>query len=362
MQGAGRAPVLEAIRGARGGFHVIGVTSVPCSRLSARLRPRAIRYPLPAEPRAESRDPRRPGCSRASGGSILQRRVDTPRPWDIGTGVQGYAWDAARPRAVLLLQHGFGEYAERYVQRYNALIPRLLEIGISIHAFDLEGHGRSPGRRALTDVERAVSDHLAARRKLEAQPLPLFLLGHSLGGTVTATSVVREPRGVEGVILSSAALYVRSNALTRAAAALVAAIAPAFPLVRLDPAGISHDPEQVRAFVEDPLVYHGRMPARLAASILFTGRDNWARYREWRVPTLVLHGTADTFTDPEGSRRLVSAIASRDKTLHLVEGGYHELLNDTERDETLRVILTWLERRLPCGDGGSVLSASRRPA
>jgi acylglycerol lipase len=287
--------------------------------------------------------------------------VKTPRPWDIGTGVQGYAWDAPRPRAALPLQHGFGEYAERYVDRYSALIPRLLDIGISVYAFDLQGHGRSPGRRALTDVERAVADHLAARRTLETQPLPVFLLGHSLGGIVTATSVVRDPRGVEGVILSSAALYVRSNVLTRAVARLLAAIAPTFPLVRLDAAGISRDPEQVRAFAQDPLVYHGRMPARLAASILFAGRGNWARYPEWRVPTLVLHGTADSFTDPEGSRRLVSAIASRDKTLHLVEGGYHELLNDSERDETLRVVLTWLEHRLP-RDGGGVLSASRRRA
>jgi acylglycerol lipase len=269
------------------------------------------------------------------------------RPWDIGTGVHGYTWDAPQPRAALLLQHGFGEYAERYVQRYNALIPRLLGVGISVYAFDLKGHGRSPGRRAVTDVERAVTDHLAARRKLAAQPLPVFLFGHSLGGTVTAASVIREPRGAHGVILSSAALQVKSNPLTRTFARLLAAVAPAFPLVRLDPAGISRDPEQVRAYAEDPLVYHRRMPAGLAASILFTGRDNWARYPQWQVPTLVIHGTADTFTDPAGSRRFISAIAAQDKTLHLVDGGYHELLNDTERDDTLQVVLTWLERRSP---------------
>jgi acylglycerol lipase len=269
------------------------------------------------------------------------------RPWDIGTGVQGYAWDAPRARAVLLLQHGFGEYAERYVHRYTGLIPRLLDIGLSVYAFDLEGHGRSPGRRAVTDVERGVSDHLAARRKLTAQPLPIFLFGHSLGGIVTATSVLREPGGIQGVIVSSGALYVKSNALTRAVAPLLARIAPALPLVRLPPSDLSRDPEQVRAFVEDPLAYHGRMPARLAASILSTSRTNWARYSEWRVPTLAIHGGADTFTDPEGSRRFISAIASRDKTLHLVEGGYHELLNDTERDTTLQVVLSWLEHRLP---------------
>jgi acylglycerol lipase len=270
----------------------------------------------------------------------------THSSWDIGTGVRGYAWDAPQPRAILLLQHGFGEYAERYVKWYSALIPRLLDIGVSVYAFDLEGHGRSPGRRALTDIERAVSDHLAARRKLAAQRLPIFLFGHSLGGIVTATSVLQQP-DVDGVILSSGALYVKSNAFVRALSPAIARIAPALPLVALNPRGISRDTEVVRAFMADPLIYHGAMPARLATSVLLTSEANWPRYSRWHAPTLAIHGTADTFTSPEGSRRLIAAIASQDATLHLVEGGYHELLNDTGREETLQVVLTWLEKRLP---------------
>jgi acylglycerol lipase len=277
-------------------------------------------------------------------------RSDPPRyqPWDIGTGVHGYAWNAARPRAVLLLQHGFAEYAEHYVEQYHALIPNLLDAGITVYAFDLRGHGRSPGRRGVVDVDRGVTDHLAARRKLAAQPLPIFLYGHSLGGIVTATSVVREPGGLAGVILSSATLHITSNPLTRMGVRLLAAVAPAFPLVRLNPAGISHEPEErLRAWAQDPLVFRGRFPAGCAAGALLASRANWTRYPQWQVPTLVFHGTADTFTEPEGSRRLIAAIGSRDKTLHLVEGGYHELLHDVKRDETLRVIMTWLEQRLP---------------
>jgi acylglycerol lipase len=268
-------------------------------------------------------------------------------PWDVGTGVRGYVWHAPGPRAVLLLQHGFGEYAQRYVEHYSALIPNLLNIGVSVYAFDLEGHGRSPGRRALTDVERAVADHLAARRKLDALPLPLFLLGHSLGGVVTATSVTRDPRNLRGVVLSSPALLVTANMLTRLLARAAAAVAPALPVRRLAPAGISRIAEQVELVKTDSLMYRGGMPARLAASVLFTSRGNWNLYPRWEAPTLVIHGTADTFTEPEGSRRFVATIASQDKTLHLVEGGYHELLNDVEGGETLRVLLAWLARRLP---------------
>ena len=247
---------------------------------------------------------------------------------------------------MLLLQHGFAEYAQRYVERYGALVPRLLELGVSVHAFDLWGHGRSPGRRVSTDVDRCVADHLAARARLAGQPLPVFLFGHSLGGIVTATSVVRDASNVAGVVLSSPALLVSANPLTRLFARLVSAAAPALPVKFLPPAGLSRIPEQVQAFVADPLIHHGGMPARLAASILFTSRDNWAQYPAWRAPTLVLHGTADTFTEPEGSRRFVEAIASPDKELHVVEGGYHELLNDVGAEETLGVVLYWLERRI----------------
>jgi acylglycerol lipase len=269
-----------------------------------------------------------------------------PRSWDVGTGVRGYIWEAPDPRAVLLLQHGFGEYSERYVERYSRLIPGLLKLGITVHAFDLEGHGRSPGRRGLTDVDRAVADHLAARRKLEAQALPIFLLGHSLGGIVTATSVVREPARLQGVILSSPALLVSVSALTRLFARVAAAVAPTLPARKLAPGGISRLAEELAHAAHDPMFYRGAMPAKLAASILFTSRANWPLYPGWTVPTLVTHGTADTFTEPEGSRRFIETIQSPDKTLHVVEGGYHELLNDIGAEDTLRVVLGWLDQRL----------------
>lgn len=284
---------------------------------------------------------------------MSQHTLHTPslryRPWDIGRSVKGYAWDASHPRAVMLLQHGFGEHAERYVYQYSALIPHLLNMGMSVYAFDLQGHGRSPGQRAVTDMETAVADHLAARHKLKAQSLPLFLMGHSLGGIVTATSVVRNQSDVQGVILSSPALLVKANVLTRLFARVAAVIAPTLSVRNLPSCGISRIPEQVQLMTEDPMVYHGGMPAKLAASVLFTSRSNWKRYPLWKVPTLVIHGTADIFTEPEGSQQFIASITSDDKTLHMVNGGYHELLNDIGREENLRLVLAWLEKRLTLG-------------
>ena len=273
------------------------------------------------------------------------------RPWDIGTGVRGYVWHAPEPRAVLLLQHGLDEYAWRYLAQYNALIPHLLHAGVSVYAFDAWGHGLSPGTRSVFDIGRAVEDHLSARRRLRAQPLPVFLLGHSLGGLLTAASVARDAGDLGGVILSSPALGLDSSAWVRAVVSAAAFLAPTLPapVPRRDVGGLTRIAERVRTATADPMFTPRRLRMLVAASALATASRTRERYPEWRVPTLVFHGTADTYTDPEGSREFYEAIGSADKTLHIVEGGYHELLNDTVGDEILRMVLAWLERRIPPG-------------
>jgi alpha-beta hydrolase superfamily lysophospholipase len=289
-------------------------------------------------------DPSEAALTWMSAGGLVR-----PELWDVGTGLTGYAWHAPAPRAAVLLQHGYGEHAHRFVHQYNRLIPHLLEMGLSVYAFDMWGHGHSPGIRGLVDVDRAVEDHLAARRLLAGQSLPVFLFGHSLGGLVTATSVVRDQAGVHGVILSAPALLYEEPAAKRIVARIGAFAAPTMPAPaeKIEPARLYRDAEHDGMYTDDPLVYHGAIPMLVASTVVETSRRNWARYPEWRVPVLALHGTDDILTDPRGSERLIEAVAAPDKTLHLVEGGYHEVLNDTDRDASLQVVLQWLEQRIP---------------
>jgi acylglycerol lipase len=265
--------------------------------------------------------------------------------WDIA-GLRGRCWRPDRPRAAVLLQHGYAEYADRYVERYNRLIPRLVERGFAVYAFDAPGHGRSPGPRGLADVDAIVEAHRAARRSLAGRPL--FLFGHSLGGLVTAASVARDPAGVTGVVLSAPALLIHANPVLRALAPLIARAAPTLGVQSpLDPSGISRDEAEVRRYATDPMLYRGPVPALLGASALAVSERTHLCYRDWRTSVLVLHGTDDLFTDPEGSRRFVDAIAAPDKRLVTVEGGRHELLNDWDRDAALAAILDWLDARAP---------------
>ncbi|MFT3728404.1 MAG: alpha/beta hydrolase [Terricaulis sp.] len=268
--------------------------------------------------------------------------------WDIGRGVAGYAWRTPGARCNLLLAHGFAEYAERYVTHYSQLIPQLNAAGFDVYAFDYNGHGRSPGTRGVCDLNVEVANHQAARRLLNAQNKPLFCFGHSLGGLVTAASVARDQSGVAAVVLSAPALLVEAPAHLRAIAGIFAAIAPGARLTPpIEASGLSRIPEEVAAYTSDPMVSDPRVPARTGATAIAVAEDAWTRYPNWTAPVLALHGEKDRATTAEGSKRFIAAIESADKRLELYPDGYHELLNDLDRDAALALILSWLNAHAP---------------
>lgn len=269
-------------------------------------------------------------------------------PWDFGRPLHGYAWRRPGARANLLLQHGFGEHAGRYVDHYSRLVPHLLDTGFNVFAFDAEGHGRSSGDRGLTCIRTAVDDHQVARDKLTTNGTPLYLFGHSLGGLITAASVAKDQRQVAGVILSAPALVIELNPLLKMVAGLVSSVAPAARLTpALDAAAISRDEAEVAAYCDDPLVCRSSPAAKLGATAVKVLEKAWKRFPDWQVPVLVIHGTDDRLTPYEGSRKFIETIAAEDKTLETYEGGYHELLNDFDRDKALSDVLSWLRARMP---------------
>lgn len=267
--------------------------------------------------------------------------------WDFGRKVHGYAWRATEPRANLILQHGLGEHAGRYVDHYSELVPHLIGLGFNVFAFDAEGHGRSPGPRGHTDLHRTVEDHLAAREAVAGGGLPLFLFGHSLGGLITAASVAQRQSGVDGVVLSAPALELDVSPALRIVAKVVSKVAPTARLTPpLEGGAISRVPEEVEAHEADPLVFRKSPTARLGASAMTVLDKAWRRFPDWQVPVLVLHGAADRLVPVEGSRRFIETVAADDSTLSLYQGGYHELLNDLDRKKALEEVLDWLSARL----------------
>ncbi|WP_045234153.1 alpha/beta hydrolase [Deinococcus pimensis] len=267
--------------------------------------------------------------------------------WDFGAGLHGLRVEPSGARAAVLLVHGYGEHSGRYAHVVDALARE----GLAVFTYDHRGHGRSGGPRALLRLSELVDDHVTARAWLrrERPDLAVFALGHSLGGLVTATSVLRDPRGLAGVVLSSPALMVGHTepAWRKRLARVLSGVLPGALVGRVEDGVLSRDPRSDEVFRADALNYSGPVKARSAYEMMAGGEAVLARLGSWRLPTLVIHGDADRLITIEGSRRFVAGITSEDRELWESPGGYHELFNDLEQEAAIRKVTDWISARVP---------------
>ena len=260
-----------------------------------------------------------------------------------GLGMQAREWVPAGPRrGLVVLVHGFDDHGGRYLHVGDALAAA----GFVLCSYDARGQGRSEGRWAYVDRYQQLMDDLGAFLDLATARhpgLPRFLYGHSMGGNEVLNYLLRRKPKLAGAVATSPwlELAVKPPAWQFTAARLAAALplAVAIP-TGMDPAGISHDPAVVKAYVADPCV-KGKITPRLLVSVLEAGQWALARAGELSVPLLLLHGDADQITAHGASQRFAQAAGSL-VTFRTWPGGFHELHNEPEKAEVLKVITDWL--------------------
>jgi len=167
------------------------------------------------------------------------------------------------------------------------------------------------------------------------------------GAIVTRYVLTRQPR-LRGVLLSGAALEVSKeiSPLLQRLSSVIGAWAPTLKTIKLDSKAVSRDPAVVEAYEQDPLNYHGATYARTGAELIRTTSLIQQDMEQFRLPVLIMHGTADRLTEPDGSRELHRRAAAADKTLKLYEGLYHELINEPEKEQVMQDILAWMDEHL----------------
>jgi alpha-beta hydrolase superfamily lysophospholipase len=257
-------------------------------------------------------------------------------------------WRAAAPvNAVILLAHGLGEHCGRY----QAFAEYFLARGISVVAPDHLGHGASPGERThIVEFEDFLRPLEELREKISQwyPEAPCFLIGHSMGGLIAARYLLDHQAQFAGAALSGAALQAAQppSAFSMFMARLFSRFLPKMGVLQLDATQISRDPQVVQDYLEDPLVHNGKASARLVIE-LFQNMELVVRDRaKITLPILVMHGSADAMTTSDGSEEFERDVGSRDKTLKIYPGLYHEIFNEPERLEVLGDLAQWLEARL----------------
>ena len=241
---------------------------------------------------------------------------------------------------VIALVHGLGEHAGRY----GHVIDRFTDAGYVVIAPDHAGHGRSsdtlPGVRDFFDF---VADLHRVIGSVELAGLPLYVVGHSMGGAIALTYALDYPDDVTGLVLSAPALVPGEDLppLLIAIAPILGRLLPSLPSAELPSSALSRDPDVVAAYDDDPLVWHGKIPAGLGGSLLTAMGQFPERLPTLRVPTLALHGGRDALANADGTR-LVDKLGAGDVTTKIYPELFLEIFNEPEQDEVLDEVLGWL--------------------
>jgi alpha-beta hydrolase superfamily lysophospholipase len=248
-------------------------------------------------------------------------------------------------RAVMILVHGLGDH----VKRYSHWIERFSAKGIGFLGVDLPGHGRSDGKRGNIKnytITNEMLNIMITEYKKTFPGIPVFLYGHSMGGGIVLEYILRNNPEITGAIVTSPwlRLPVEPN---RTRLLLARALKHLLPSL-VQPSGlivnhISHDKAVVDDYNSDPLV-HNKISVSLFHSAVSAAGYSLNNAKDLKVPILLIHGSDDLITSPEGSREFASKTNMAE--FKLWDGGYHELHNEPFKDEVFSYIVNWIEKQI----------------
>ena len=288
--------------------------------------------------------------SRSAAGEVRHRsgRVET----SDGLSLVWQAWAPPAAIGVVVVVHGLAEHSGRYGETGEYLAER----GWAVYAMDLRGHGLSPdGRKPgrvhvdeFSDYSRDVGAMVTLARQ-DHPDLPLFLLGHSMGGLISLSYALAKPGDLAGAVISSPALGTHPEfqppRVLKWLVGVLSRVAPRLLFKSdLDAEALSRDPDVVRAYLDDPLVSE-KVSARWYASIIRAMKRAHEQAPSLAVPVLLMQSGADRLVDPGAPLRWAARAPDGLVTTVTWQGFYHEMLHEPEKDRVRHKIIDWLAAR-----------------
>ena len=257
------------------------------------------------------------------------------------------AWKIDSPRALMVIHHGYGEHSSRY----EGLARLLNQNGYSVFAQDARGHGQSGGRRAhvdrfshyISDLQMAI-EH--ARDEIVTEKV--FLIGHSLGGLISAKFAIEKGDLIDGLVLSSPllGLALKVPALKEIAGRMVSRIWPTLTMSNeINSSHLTHDSKCVEDYDNDPLV-NKVTTARWFTETMAAVDEAFETARFLSVPVLFTIAGGDKIVSADAGKKFYERCGSLDKTLQEWPGMYHEVFHELDNEEVLEKLLAWLGERI----------------
>jgi len=244
--------------------------------------------------------------------------------------------------------HGAGDHSARY----ERFVTPLVSSGFACYAYDMRGYGRSGGRRGHINAWSEYREDLRIFLNLVRSHLPgtpVFLFGFSLGSMVALDFVLREPRGLQGVILSGtpiepAGIASRAKILL---ARVMSRLAPTFTIELVAAYdSVTRDPAIIEGLHSDPL-HHNKVTARWGTESMATADWIRARAAELALPVLFIHGGSDPLNLPGGVQRYYEQVTYADKAIHIYPESRHETHGDLDYARVIGDLRAWMADRVP---------------
>lgn len=269
--------------------------------------------------------------------------------WNTSDGIKvyGHYWTPeGEIKGVISIVHGFGEH----IHRYGPLADYLTKEGFALVGCDLRGHGRSGGKKGHTPsydhLLNQIEDLLMKTEEYFPE-IPRFLYGHSMGGNLVLNYLLERNSKLNGAVVTSPWLGLPKEPPKWQVllGKMMLKIYPAWTdSAKMDASKISRIPEEVRKYETDPLIHD-----KITASLYFSVSEKAVSALEaeglFQTPVLLLHGTADQLTSFDHTKRFAEKF-KHTVTFIPFTGGYHELINDLERERVFGEIGNWLKKHL----------------
>lgn len=268
------------------------------------------------------------------------------RTWSSQSQSQAETEGIHSVRGLVFVVHGFGEH----MGPYDSIASLLSSHGFHVAAHDHVGHGLSEGSRAyVSDFQEYVDDlfqHVDLV-KVQYSNLPVFLLGHSMGGCISIAAMLQRPDQFAGAALIGPLVVPSPETATPAkvmATKILAWLTPQLGVAKLDSKYICRDPAVVKKYEDDPLNYHGKLKAGFGAACLRMLDKSLNKLNELCCPLLIMHGDQDKLCELSGSQILNTMASSKDKTLSIYEGGFHQIHKEPDgmAERCHKEIVDWL--------------------
>lgn len=261
------------------------------------------------------------------------------------------------PKGLVFVSHGAGEHCGRY----DELAQMLVGLQLLVFAHDHVGHGQSEGERmVVSDFQvfiRDVLQHVDMVQK-DYLGLPIFLLGHSMGGAIAILTAVERPSHFSGMVLISPLVLASPESATTfkvLAAKVLNFVLPNMSLGPIDSSVISRNKTEVEIYNTDPLNCRAGMKVSFCMQLLNAVSRVERALPKLTLPFLLLQGSADRLCDSKGAYLLMESAKSQDKTLKIYEGAYHVLHRELPEvtKSVFHEINMWISQRTAAARTGS---------